>query len=180
MIECFAESHFAGIDSQRVGDGAYRLVLEFIGCQRVGVELLAVLLHPSQDHVSLGRGERRTPVGQIILHEGHGAVGYAFLDFGQVHLVHCLAFGQSLQHGGNVECLVAFFHILRDERLGYGETGVEGQVGIGGMAEGTTAVVQNLCHLLVRSQRGIGSLVHRTVCDGQTDQHHGTAQNDFA
>ena len=176
VVEEFAERYLAAIHGDGVGDGANGLVLEGFGREVVGVELGAVLLHPGQRHLRLGVGERGTPVGHVVLHERHGAVGDALLDLGKVHFVHGLTLGEGLHHGSDVKGAVAFLHVFRDERFGNGEFGVERQVGIGGVAEDTTAVVKYLSHLFVGGQRGIGCLVHPAVRSCQSHNGDSSAQ----
>ena len=116
---------------------------------------------------------------EVVLHQWHSVVGHGFFHLGQVHLVDGFAFGQSLHHRGDVERLIALGHVFENERFGNGELGIEGQIGIGGVAEHTTAVVHNLCHLLVGRKRGIRSLVHCAISNGQANDNDGAAQKNF-
>ena len=176
MVEHFAQGHLAAVDGYTVRNGAYGFVFELLGGERVGIEGLAVLLHPVEGDALLGGGERRAPVCQVVLHEGHGAVEHAFLHFGKVYLVDGRALLECLHHGSDVEGFVALGHVLGDEGFGQRPLGVEGEVGVGGVAEHAAAVVHDLQHLLVGRQRRIGGEVHRTVGGGRAYHDDGGCQ----
>ena len=142
VIERITQQRLASVDVGRLGNRTHGLACA-LTLNAVGIVLLAVLTCPIDDDVALGVGHLATPMHEVVLRLGHTFVESHLLDLSHIDRARQLTRHKRLVERLDVECAVARIDILFDHFTGYGQFGIEGQLGIRGVAIQTATLNQN-------------------------------------